>query len=271
MTDYSNYLIVSDLDGTLINSSHYIPEKNLDAIKYFIERGGRFSIASGRTIQNIRPFIKNLELNGPCILYNGAGVYDFKHEKLLQAEFLEKFNFKDYISYCMENYPNMVVQIFTPESMYITTPEENVDPYVERENQEFIRASLDEVIQHEWFKVMMYDSHETLLKAQAALKLFGMEDKVDSVFSLEFYLELLSKNVSKGWALNSIRHLEHFKDKYIIAVGDYDNDIEMIKLADLGLAVENASERVKKAADMKTVSNDEGVLADIIYNIIPNR
>ncbi|MDF2988593.1 MAG: Cof-like hydrolase [Eubacterium sp.] len=269
MADYSKYLIITDLDGTLINSKQVISDKNLNAIKYFTEQGGRFAIATGRGIQNIRPFIKNFVLNGPCILYNGAAVYDFNHEKLLQAEFLEKDMLVDYIKYCLSTYEQMVVEIFTPEGMYIVSPEQNIDPFAQRENQPFFRADLEEVLEHHWLKLMLCDNHDTLKEAQKAFADFDLSGKFDNVFSHELYFEVLKKSVSKGSALQSLKLLNDYRDKIVVSVGDYDNDIEMIRHADLGLAVENARECVKQAADRVIVSNDNDAINDIIFNIIP--
>lgn len=268
--NYSKYLIISDLDGTLINSQHFISQENLDAISFFIKNGGSFAIATGRSKDNIRPYIENLTLNGPCILYNGGGIYNFQEERFLATELMDKSLVEEYIIYCMKNYKNMVVEIFTPDMLYIITPEHILDPYVEREKQVYLRTTLDEVMKKDWIKVLIYDSPESLQKAQSMLKDYNFLDKVDSFFSQVFYLELIKKGISKGAALERLKNSNQYRDKTIIAVGDYDNDVEMISSADVGIAVSNARECVKDVADIVTVSNDENALHDIIYNIIPS-
>ncbi len=269
MNKYSDYLIVSDLDGTLINSKLVISQKNLSAINEFTAEGGRFAVATGRTIQNVRPFIQGLKLNGPCILYNGAAIYDFHNEKLMAAEYLEKELLVEYIHYSLTTFNKMVVEIFTPEGMFIISPEENVDEYVLREKQPFKRADLNEVLEHDWLKLMLYDKHHILIKAQKAFMGLSLQHNFDNVFSHEYYFEILKKGISKGSALQVMRQMEHFSDKKIIAVGDYDNDIEMVRNANVGIAVENAREGVKLVAERITVSNDADAMYDIIYNIIP--
>lgn len=268
--NYSKYLIISDLDGTLINSQHFISQENLDAISFFIKNGGSFAIATGRSKDNIRPYIENLTLNGPCILYNGGGIYNFQEERFLATELMDKNLVEEYIIYCMKNYKNMVVEIFTPDMLYIITPDHILDPYVEREKQVYLRTTLDEVMKKDWIKVLIYDSPESLQKAQSMLKNYNFLDKVDSFFSQVFYLELIKKGISKGAALEKLKNSNQYSDKTIIAVGDYDNDVEMISSADVGIAVSNARECVKDVADIVTVSNDENALHDIIYNIIPS-
>ncbi len=63
--------------------------------------------------------------------------------------------------------------------------------------------------------------------------------------------------------------MEEYKNKVVVATGDFQNDIEMIKLAYLGVAPANAEPEVKKVADIIGVSNDDNLLHDIIYRLIP--
>ncbi len=266
---YEHYLILSDMDGTLIGSNFQISQKNFNAIRYFIEHGGIFGLATGRSKYSIRPYTGGLKLNGPCILYNGALVYDFEKDRDIKAEFLEKHMLDEYVDYCLKNFENMTVEIFTPEMMYIVSSRKNIDPSIEREKKVFRYSTLAEVSEMEWYKVLLFDAERNLLKAQAALKAFKLDDRLENMFSLDFYLELQKKNLSKGLALEGLKKLSRFSQKTIIAVGDYDNDIEMIKSADVGIAVKNARACVKQVADIITVSNDEDVMQDIIFKILP--
>lgn len=269
MGKYDNFLLISDLDGTLINSKQEISKENLEAVKYFIENGGIFSVATGRTTQNIRLHIKELPINGPCILYNGSAVYDFSEEKFFSTEYLENHLIIDYIQYCIYKFDKLVVEVFTPEMMYIVTPEGNVDPYVLLEKQAFQRAAIKDILNMNWIKVMFSDTYENLMEAENLLETYGLADKIDSVFSHEHYFEILKKDISKGAALQVIKQMNEYKDRIIVAVGDFDNDLAMIKAADVGIAVENARESLKRVADKVTVSNDKNAIHDIIYNIIP--
>ncbi len=269
MDNFKKYLLISDLDGTLINSRQEISVKNQEAVKHFIQNGGIFAVATGRTTQNIRLHIKELPINGPCILYNGSAIYDFSKENIINIEYLENHLIVEYIEYCMNRFSSMVVEIFTPDMMFIVTPEENVDPYVFSENQVFQRSNLEQIMNMQWIKVMFSDTHANLLEAEKAMKAFGLTDKIDSVFSHEHYLEFLKKDVSKGTALKYIKLMEEYRTRIVVAVGDFDNDLEMIKTADLGIAVDNARDCLKHAADKVVVSNDQDAIYHIIHNIIP--
>ena len=72
---FDGYILATDMDGTLINSNRKISEANLKAIEYFVNNGGKFTVASGRMVSSVREFIEVLKINCPTILHNGATVY----------------------------------------------------------------------------------------------------------------------------------------------------------------------------------------------------
>jgi HAD superfamily hydrolase (TIGR01484 family) len=78
---FDGYLLVSDLDGTLLNRASRVPASNARAISYFVKNGGKFSIATGRTELTCLPLVKKLPINAPLILYNGSLIYDLADRK----------------------------------------------------------------------------------------------------------------------------------------------------------------------------------------------
>ena len=84
--DLSNYLLISDLDGTLFDDQKRVPEANIKAIKAYEAEGGLFSIATGRTCASSRRHVNALEVNQPVILFNGSVLYDFAAEQAIWAQ-----------------------------------------------------------------------------------------------------------------------------------------------------------------------------------------
>ena len=78
--NYSDWLVVSDIDGTLNNTLRRTPKVNTDAIDEFVyKKGGNFTLASARNVQSLEPHYKNLpDLSTPAFVLNGAGIYDYK-------------------------------------------------------------------------------------------------------------------------------------------------------------------------------------------------
>ena len=84
MTKLSDLLLVSDIDGTLMNFPAPIPPRNIEALRRFTAAGGRFSVATGRSIASARPYVEQLPVNAPCILYDLNGYYQPLHQLLQQ-------------------------------------------------------------------------------------------------------------------------------------------------------------------------------------------
>ena len=66
---FSDYLLVSDMDATLLDDNHTISEENRQAIDYFIKNGGRFTVATGRMVEAVRAYMPNLHINAPAVLH----------------------------------------------------------------------------------------------------------------------------------------------------------------------------------------------------------
>ena len=81
--DLSKVILFSDMDGTLLTSKKEITQKDLDAIKRFTSLGGKFTVATGRTVQTFEQYRDMLDINIPIILFNGALIYDYSTKETL--------------------------------------------------------------------------------------------------------------------------------------------------------------------------------------------
>lgn len=266
---YKDFILITDIDGTLANSQHIVSAKNKQAIAHFVEQGGHFAVATGRTQKNVLPYIEGLNINAPCILYNGGALYSWQDQRFLKTKHLQGNHLADYLRHCMVVFPRMCVQVFTQEQLYIITEPGNIDEHLRREKQEFAYAALDDITDKTWIKIILCDSHDNLLASRELLSSFNLEDKTNNFFSAITYLEIVNKHVSKGNMLKELLQLSGFRSKKVIAAGDFQNDIEMLRVADYGIAPANAQDDVKMIADAIGVSNDDDLMHDIIYRIMP--
>ena len=74
---FEGKLILTDLDGTYLFDDHHISAENRAAVRYFMDNGGLFTVATGRSKAGMEHFFPELEINAPAILYNGSVIYDF--------------------------------------------------------------------------------------------------------------------------------------------------------------------------------------------------
>ncbi|MBZ4664506.1 MAG: HAD-superfamily hydrolase, subfamily [Caloramator sp.] len=267
--DFKGILVVSDLDGTLMDSNKNISKKNIETLRYFVDKGGLFTVATGRTELNIRPFIKDLPINCPAILYNGAAIYDFKNEKFIKYACLDNSILAYIIRDILYEYSEICVQIFTVGKMYIVSGTSYIDPYVINEKQPYELANVLDIVQENWLKVIFNGQNEMLKSILKKIEGIIPKNKLNCMFSTDRYLEILPFGVSKGSALKELIKLMEINQNKVVAIGDYCNDIEMIKVAFLGVATENAHKDLKKAAKCITVSNDNNAVATLINEVIP--
>jgi Cof subfamily protein (haloacid dehalogenase superfamily) len=267
MQSYKNIVLLTDLDGTLLDSGSRVSNKNKEAIETFINGGGKFGIATGRGERNALKFIDDVKANIPCILYNGCGLYNYNENKYLELKLLTNEKLKSLLEDCMMNFPKVVIQIYSTIGCLIITPEELIDDDIRMHHSPFINCKLEEIMDKEWIKILFRGDKEELGNIEKYLNNMNIKDDITVVYSSDIYLEILPSRASKGDMLLTLRNLIGEEHTYY-AVGDYYNDVEMIRVADVGMATYNAPDDVKKVADIVTVSNDNDVLADIIYNIM---
>lgn len=268
MGRYARYFIISDLDHTIIGSNKLISKKNKEAIAFFVKEGGMFSIATGRTVEGIAPYLEGLRINMPCILYNGGGIYDLVMQRFLRQHFIQCQEINGIIETISKTSEPVGIQVFTPEGTYLVNENRYVEPMIERADPSFTFALAKEVLQKPCLKIIINGPHTQLLVYKAWLKPLVDKKKIHTVFSVPTYLEILPFGVNKGSALKELSHLMKVEDRISIGLGDFDNDIEMIEQADYGIVPCNASPQIKEKADFIGVSCDEDLMVYVIEQLI---
>lgn len=270
MKKYEGYLIASDLDGTLINSEQGISEKNIAAIAEFTKEGGLFAAATGRTEVTALPYIEKLPINCPCILYNGAVIYDTKANTYISTVLLDKIKLLKPLSQVLERFPGLCMQIYTKGKLFIVSGKDNIDPILLSEKTPFESASIEDIADKDWIKVLIRDTNRNLHMIQEQIMGSVPEGLFHTVFSASHYLEIFASGVSKGSALLKLLEQMEIQRERAIAIGDYCNDIEMVRTAGLGVATSNGHPRLLEAADIVTVSNDEHAISTLIRKLLPS-
>lgn len=253
-----------DLDDTLLDSNKNISEENQEAIKYVKEKGGQVFIASGRSIEVTKKYRNLIEANTYIIYSNGAGIFDCDaNEKLFSADMEKEIVLKLY-NYAIKN--DIGIRIDTPYGRYI--------------NGEKYAIKLDVVFEDEGEKIIidndilqvsfLSESEEKRSKVIEFIdKNIHKTVKIENIFKTgyneEFFaINLVNTNVSKGNAISGLCKFLKIDIKDVIAIGDGLNDISMIKMAGLGVAMANAESKVKEAADEITSTNLENGVAKIL-------
>lgn len=265
--DISKVVLVSDMDGTLLNSKKEITAADRSAIKRFMRLGGKFTIATGRTIQSFEQYYDMLDLKMPLIMYNGAAIYDRISDKVMYTVALP-MEARRITHEIIDAMPQVGGEILKADGIYVFRNNDYEKLHTKLCGVKPYYSGLDEVTEGDWLKVLFAMSPEDI----PMIELLVNQKKYDTVSfvrSSDIFYEMLPLNITKGSALEEYRRLDGMSGYTFVAVGDYDNDIDMLVKADLGVCPANAEDSVKAAADLVLKNSCEtGAVAELVGYII---
>jgi len=256
---FDGYVIVSDLDGTLLDNSKNISKENLEAINYFTENGGRFSVATGRVIEATEGYLSNIKINLPIIVYNGGVIYDYNNKKILSEKFVSEEQ-KKITNKIKEDYNNIGIEIYANRKLYVL--KDSGHSYRSATKMlDIIYDVKEDIVTMNWHKILIVGDVEVIDYIE---KTFEDIYEIKGTRSGRTSYELLPINESKGQALKNIIEVYNLDDKKIICVGDNMNDLELLEEATFSFCPRNGSEELKRYADFVVPSNEEHVIKHIL-------
>lgn len=256
-------LLVSDMDGTLLNANKHVSPQNLRALKRFVAKGGLFTIATGRINKSVEPYLSSLPVNAPAILYNGGLIYDFEKQQILWDKTLP-VGIQDDIHRIIDKFPGIGIEIYTDDGeVNILTENEFTNRHLTLEELDFQCLKQERGYRLKpWRKILFAWEPEKLKRLESWLK--REEISLPFVRSELHFLEILPLNVNKGTALNAlIRDLNLNRSK-VVAMGDNPNDIEMLQTAGVGIAVANAHDSLKEVASFCCIHHEQHAVSEVV-------
>lgn len=261
----SGLLLVTDMDGTMLTTDKRISDENISAIRAFQKAGGRFSIATGRSIPSLEHYVHLLQIDTPVILYNGGAIYDYDKREIVWHSVLSK-NAKEYTEDVYRKFPDIGIEILLDDQIYVVRSNAIVKKHLDTERLSYIACNIDEVPDG-WFKVLFALEPSRMDEFEAYMLAKGYQD-VCFVRSFTHYFEMLPEGSSKGGALCHLAEITGISMEKTVAIGDYFNDFEMIQNAGMGVAVANAPQKLKDAAKLVVCDNDHHAVAELIYHLM---
>ena len=263
---FDGYIIVSDMDGTLLNSNGKLSKENINAIEYFINNGGKFTLATGRMMPSVKRHMKKINVNLPIIMYNGTKVYDWNRSEVVWEKYLEEYK-KEIVKSIKEKNPKLGIEIYSEEVVYIYQSCNKTERF-NNLGYDVVYEVKDDIWNKKWTKVLLIGSKEELDSFEEN---YNKEYKDAPIIrSADIFLEMIPEGISKGQALKEIISKNDILNHTVITVGDNMNDLELIKEADYGFCTLNGSEKLKKVAEHIACSNDEHVIEFIVNWINDN-
>lgn len=269
MGKFDGWLIATDLDGTLIGDNQMIPQANIDAIRYFEAEGGRFTIATGRSMAMCTEYLQTVPINAPAILINGTLLFDSNLGLPVYQHGLDREIATRMLTRINEHFPDVCAQIHHDGPVAIVSPESCDDLFIARENLPRMRTDYASV-PGPWYKIMFYAPAERLGEVERFIEANvsrSIIDHFDIMYSAPFYYEMMPAGTTKGTGLLHLAELLGIEHGHTVAIGDYFNDADMIRMAGIGVAVANAPAAIRDLADVVVGSNNDGAIADLVTYI----
>lgn len=260
---FEGILLLSDLDGTLLNSEKDIPQRNLDAIKYFTDKGGLFTVSTGRSPLSAREIAMKSGVNCPAVTLNGALIYDYKESRAVVGHTLPD-NFKAFLHSVFSVFPQLGIQVYEESEVFVLNSNDVIDLFFIIEKLPRRDASF-ESLPDKANKILLGGNHELLsqvrefFEKQNPAGMYGM-------FTDPTYFEILPVGVNKGVSAQRIAKICNVKSGNVAAIGDYYNDIELLKSVDYPIVPDNAPDEIKKYAKVSVGHCDNGAVADAILH-----
>ncbi len=268
----SDWLLASDIDGTLNNKHRTLPKRNYNAIQKFVyEYGGTFILASGRSVESMRKHFEKLNLNsGYAVFINGAGIYDYKHNKILwKSEFTPEL--VNMIKKTCKKFKTVTPQIVTTNHVYLckATPSAIILALSSKLKIKKFKK-YDDIPDTGWCKVIYTGLPWDINRVQKYVTEKNNGDTSNLMRTSLFSFEVVNKGTNKGVAVLKLAEILGMDPSKTAAIGDYFNDYQMLKSVAVPACCGQAPKGMKEIAKLVTCHCDKGAVADLIEYIIKN-
>ena len=250
-------LIALDIDGTLLTDDHVLTAPIRDTVNEAAERGAQIVLCTGRGPSAAFPVLEELGLGGTIITHNGAATINSDDRSVVHQFDMVPDHLLSFVAYCREytihfdlnTAFDMMVESMTPEAetMYNHF---HTKPYI----QDFRQGLPGGLV-----KFTVFGSKEQMDVVQAEWAEWPQH--LHTIRSGDYFIDVHHPEANKGRALQQLAEIRGIDRNRILAIGNYYNDITMLKYAGMGIAMGNSPEEVKLAANAVALSNGEDGVA----------
>ncbi|MEO9891802.1 HAD family hydrolase [Aurantibacter sp.] len=256
-------LVVTDMDGTLLNSNHEVSDRFFELYKDLKKKDILFIAASGRQYNSIVDKLSSIK-NEIIVIAENGGFAMKNNSEILSTPMSNAA--KNKILEVLETVPNVHPVLCSKTNAYLTNSSPEFVNKLKEYYTEF--TILEDLKQHEGeiIKIAIYHFESSEKHIYPSVK--HLEGDLKVKVSGENWVDISSPNANKGFALNIIQNQYNITPAETMVFGDFNNDLEMLALADFSFAMKNAHPNVKKAANYETLSNDENGVEHILELLV---
>lgn len=259
-------LIAVDMDDTLLDNSIRVSPRTREVLQKAAAQGVKVTIATGRMYSSALPFARQLGLDVPLITYNGAMIKNSISGETLLHHPIDFKLAKEVLGFFKKH--GWYIQSYVDDVLYVAEKDEHALHYERTAGIKSVAIGekLYTMEQSPTKMLAMAEAGQMPVISQAANKIFG--DRLNIVTSKPTYLEIVNPKANKGLALAYLADMLGIKQAEVMAIGDSNNDLDMIKYAGWGVAMGNAADTVKAEARFVTKRNDEDGVAEAVIKYV---
>ena len=271
MKKFENIVIATDLDGTFFGNDSKPVGKNLSAIRYFTDNGGRFTIVTGRMLYNVLQSFPDAAsyVNMPMIVCDGACIYDLQASRILKQTLIPFDLTKRVVDYVHSEFPQVGIRVGVMGYALVSSPDELKNPYINNDwlkcpnRSPKILTAVENWRNLDIIKIVLRVYPHIFDEVYRSLK-YKFDGLLSPTFSCDNVIDIQMRGVNKGDALKELVKGSLGENVTLIACGDYVNDIEMLKGSNVSVCPENAHEQVKDICDLQLCKNTDGLIDALV-------
>lgn len=273
MLKFDHVLLASDFDNTLVYTQGALERgedippmnaRNHEALDYFLANGGLFAISTGRALPAFIDYAKNLPCNTPCVIANGAALYDFQNGKYVYTAFFSEHIYAQ-VDELLTHFPDLTFEVYHDDRrIHALHPNQYV-----LNHEHLTRAKTQEVadfreVDLPIIKLLFEDDRPILDAVYAFIRSRPWGDEYELIFSSDHLLEMTVHGATKGGMVLRLAALLGVPRENIYCVGDHLNDIPMLDVAAIGFAPKNSVPEVLSCGAQIVCHCRDGAIADVI-------
>lgn len=268
-------LIAIDMDGTLLSEDKTLHQEEIDALHKANQAGYKIVICTGRALAGVKPYVAQLNIKGDdeyAIISNGCSTHYTKNWDMVSWHQLTKDDML-YL-YDISKKTKAQLTLFDEDHYFVVEEQPNEHVIFDANIVGLIPTviSIDDAVsgEHTMFQAMFLESPAVLDEFQKNFE-EELAERFSVVRSQNYIFETMPLGVNKSSALADLAKRLGIKPEEVMAIGDANNDLEMLAFAGVSVAMGNATPRVKEIATHHTLTNDEHGVAHIIEKLLQNQ
>ncbi len=275
MADFSDVLLTVDYDRTMTGPDSKVPERNLEAVRWFMEQGGAFTVNTGRSLNLARKLLDTVPMNAPMLLFNGGAAYE--NGEILYSHSIDLPVRETVLAFAGE-FPELNVEVQNLDGHFLIDPQEDFEELYKRMGWQytvakpgapmgtFMKFAVYGQVHTPALSDMFTATGQEVARFRQAADFINARwgDKLDLYLSAPRILDAQPKGIHKGVAARRLQ--QRLGRKILVCAGDADNDVAMLNEADYAFCPADSA----LAQDYPTVCPcGEGSVAEVICKKIP--